>query len=225
MLNRALGLGVLEAPRPDVVDQLAAAWDGTTVQRLVQVVPDAETAELRADLEARGLRPADAWAKVWRGAEPAPELPTDLRVEEVGPERTEALGSILGVAFGLPDGVGDLFAGILGRPSWHTYMAFDGSAPVATGTLFVHGEAGALLAGATLPTHRRRGAQGAIMARRIRDGLSLGCRLFVAEAAEDRPEAPNPSYHNMVRTGFRLAYLRRNYVGGAWRRRERRGSL
>ena len=67
-------------------------------------------------------------------------------------------------------------------------------------------------AAATLPSHRRRGAQGALVARRIRDGLALGYRLFAAEAAEDGPEAPDPSYHNVLRAGFRLAYLRRSYL-------------
>jgi hypothetical protein len=54
--------------------------------------------------------------------------------------------------------------------------------------------------------------QGAMFARRIADGLALGCQWFVTETGEDRPEDPNPSYHNMLRSGFKLAYLRRNYV-------------
>ncbi|MDP8923063.1 MAG: hypothetical protein M3O34_09340 [Chloroflexota bacterium] len=66
--------------------------------------------------------------------------------------------------------------------------------------------------GATLEAYRRRGAQGAIVARRIRDGADLGCRWLVTEAVEDTPDHPNPSYHNMLRTGFRLAYQRPNYV-------------
>ena len=78
----------------------------------------------------------------------------------------------------------------------------------------MHGRAGALQAAATLPSHRRRGAQGALVARWIRDGLALGCRFFAAEAAEDTPESPNRSYHNLLRAGFRLAYLRRNYAPG-----------
>ena len=66
--------------------------------------------------------------------------------------------------------------------------------------------------GCTLESHRNRGAQGALFARRIQDGLLLGCKWFVTETGEDTPDSPNPSYRNMLRTGFELAYLRRNYV-------------
>jgi hypothetical protein len=50
------------------------------------------------------------------------------------------------------------------------------------------------------------------MARRIKDGLGQGCKLFVTETSQDRPENPNPSFHNMVRTGFVVAYNRPNYM-------------
>ena len=50
------------------------------------------------------------------------------------------------------------------------------------------------------------------MAQRIRDGMALGCRWLITETGEDTPEHPNPSYHNMLRTGFKLAYHRANYM-------------
>ena len=65
---------------------------------------------------------------------------------------------------------------------------------------------------ATRPSHRRRGAQGALLARRIRDAADLGCRWLVTETGEDLPERPNPSFRNMLRTGFELAYQRANYL-------------
>ena len=51
-----------------------------------------------------------------------------------------------------------------------------------------------------------------MMARRLVDGARLGCQWFVTETSEDLPERPNPSYHNMVRMGFQLAYQRPNYL-------------
>jgi hypothetical protein len=83
---------------------------------------------------------------------------------------------------------------------------------VATGALYLRAGIGYLSLGATLPSHRRRGAQGAIMARRIADATALGCRWLVTETFEDSPQHPNPSYHNMLRTGFVPAYRRPNYV-------------
>lgn len=100
----------------------------------------------------------------------------------------------------------------IGRPGWRHYLAFDGDQAVATGALNLRDHIGWLGVGSTLPSHRRRGAQGALMARRVRDGISLGCRWLVTETGEDLPARPNPSYHNMLRTGFTLAYQRLNYV-------------
>jgi hypothetical protein len=76
----------------------------------------------------------------------------------------------------------------------------------------VKGATGWVGFGATLPSHRKRGGQGAIMARRIAEGIDLGCKWLVTETGEDSPERPNPSYHNMLRTGFQLAYQRPNYI-------------
>jgi len=42
--------------------------------------------------------------------------------------------------------------------------------------------------------------------------MALGCKWFVTETGEETADEPNPSYHNMLRSGFELAYLRPNYV-------------
>ena len=73
-------------------------------------------------------------------------------------------------------------------------------------------EVGYLAGAGTLPAARRRGGQGAIMVRRIREALALGCRWLVTETFLDTPEHPNPSLHNMLRTGFQIAYERPNYI-------------
>jgi hypothetical protein len=212
MLNRVLGLGLLEPATAATIARLTSPWRDAAVRYLVQVVPEAETPDLRRALEARGLVRRDNWAKVWRGAEPPLEAATDLRIEPIGPAWRSAYAEVMRAAFGLAPEHAAFFEGVVGRDGWLTYLAFDGEQPVAAAALFVHDGVGALAGGATLPSHRRHGAQGALMARRIRDGLALGCRGFMAEAQEDTPEAPNPSYRNMLRSGFQLAYLRRNYV-------------
>lgn len=50
------------------------------------------------------------------------------------------------------------------------------------------------------------------MSKRIKDAVELGCRWLVTETGEDLPEHPNPSFHNMLRTGFELAYQRPNFI-------------
>lgn len=69
--------------------------------------------------------------------------------------------------------------------------------------------------GATLPAHRRCGGQGAIVVRRIEDAVALGCRLLTTATGEAVEGDPQHSYHNILRAGFRPAYLRENYTGAA----------
>lgn len=212
MLNRVVGLGLREPVTDEVLDSVERLYRGERFRFMVQPSPAVLSEELHARLEARGLPRMDNWVKMIRGAEPPPEVSTDLRVEQVGREHARACAEVLCSAFGMPPEFGAFVVNLVGRPGWQHYLAFDGDTPVATGALYVHGEVGEVTFGGTLESHRGRGGQGAIMARRIRDAIELGCRWIVTETGEDTPEQPNPSYRNMVRTGFRVTYLRPNYI-------------
>lgn len=74
------------------------------------------------------------------------------------------------------------------------------------------GDVGWLGFGATLESHRGQGSQSAIFARRIRAAADLGVKLLITETGEELPDRPNPSYRNMLRAGFRLAYPRQNWL-------------
>ena len=84
--------------------------------------------------------------------------------------------------------------------------------PIAGAALYQHEGVADLWGAATIPEYRGRGAQGALMVRRINDAAAVGCRWLVSETVEETAENPNPSYHNMLRLGFEIAYLRPNYV-------------
>jgi hypothetical protein len=213
LLNRVIGLGVMEPATEVMVDDIVALYRQAGIQNFaVQVSPSVQPADLPAWLEARGLPRRDNWAKVYREVEPPPPIPTDLRIECIGLEHAEAFAGVACTAFGMPDTLRPWVAATVGRPGWRHYLAWAGDLPVATGALFIRDGVGWLGVASTLPSHRRRGAQGAIMAQRIRDGAELGCRWLITETGEDLPSRPNPSYHNMVRTGFELAYQRPNYI-------------
>jgi hypothetical protein len=64
----------------------------------------------------------------------------------------------------------------------------------------------------TLSDYRGLGAQGALVTRRLNDAIDSGCTMAVVETAEDTPDKPSPSFRNMLKYGFDLAYHRANYV-------------
>jgi hypothetical protein len=84
--------------------------------------------------------------------------------------------------------------------------------PVAVAALFVHERAAWLGAAATLESHRRQGAQGAMFARRIADALDQGARVLTTETAPDWPDLPGESLRNAARAGFHPAYERPSWI-------------
>lgn len=214
MLNRVIGLGVHAPASGSDLDHALGRFRTAGVTRyFVHLTPGAEPPTLAGDLEARGLEQyRRSWAKfVWAGG----GLPTPhpgLRVSLAGPEHAESFAKIVASAFGMPPLLEPLLAALVGRERWRIYLCFDGDTPFAAGALFVHDAAAWLGFGATLTSHRGRGGQTAILAQRVRDALALGCRHVVTETGEEVPDQPQISYRNIVRTGFRVHYVRRNYV-------------
>jgi hypothetical protein len=213
LYNRILGLGVGEPASEDMLDEAIALFQQAGCRNyLAQVSPLAQPAQIPQWLAARGFKPSSNWAKMIRGNQPAPAISTSLRVEKIGPAQADAFADVVQPAFEIPPAGRPLEKGFVGRPGWHHYLAFAGEKPVAAAAMYVKGELAWLGFAATHKKYRRRGGQGAMFARRIQDGLALGVKWFVTETGEDTAENPNPSYHNMLRSGFQLAYLRRNYV-------------
>lgn len=211
--NRIVGLGVGDAATESVLDDAIGILQNAGCKNfMAQISPLAQPSQIPDWLIARGFTKGRNWAKVYRGNESAPSVPTDLRIELIRKEQADAFADVALTAFGMPEELRLLVGGNVGRPGWHHYLAFDGKKPVSAAAMFVKENIGWLGFGSTLESHRKRGGQGALFARRIQDGVSLGCNWFVTETGEDTPEDPNPSYHNMLRTGFKLAYMRPNYI-------------
>lgn len=211
--NRVIGLGLETPAGPDAIDAFTGAFEAADVRRfMVQLCPDARPNALKEWLEARGFYHHNNWVKLWRDVSPIDPGPSDLRVERIGREHAGEFARILGVGFGYPETLAPWSRAKAGAAGWRHYLAFDGDTPVATGALLPRGDTAWLGMAATLGSHRGRGAQSALIARRVADAASLGCRFVVTETAEETPARPAPSYRNLTRLDFQVAYLRPNFV-------------
>jgi GNAT superfamily N-acetyltransferase len=212
-LNRIVGLGLDGPVSPADLDEIITRYTDAGVARFfVQVNPAAEDGGLRSLLVDRGFEHYNNWVKLHRGVAPVSDVSTDLTVRLIGADRADAFGRNVAECFGWPEDVGGWVADLVGRQGWRHYMAFDGPKPVATGSLYSRGGYAWIDFATTLPDYRGRGAQSAILAQRITDAATLGCRTVAVETAEETPEKPAPSYRNMVRHGFRQSFLRPNYI-------------
>jgi len=213
LFNRTIGLGVRVPATRESVDALIAKYRASGVTRFgIQLSPAARPADVSGWLTAHGLQVSDSWTKVYMPHDAGRAADTDLRITRIDAGLADRFADVACTAFGMPPALRPFIGATIGKAGWHHYIAWDGPEAAAVGALFVKGDVGWLGIGATLPAYRRRGAQGALMARRIADGAALGCRWFTSETGQDLPDKPNSSFHNMLRTGFSVAYHRPNYM-------------
>jgi hypothetical protein len=214
LFNRTVGLGLAHPADRETVDRVVERYDRAGLDRyFLQIDPWAAPQDLSDWMCAAGLEPYHrAWAKFERGCEPAPGASTDLQVREIGPEHAEDFGRIAAVGFELEKVWIPALAGLVGRPGWHVYLSFENDRPAGCGALRIHDGVGWLDWAATLPEFRRRGSQGALIARRISDGISLRCEAFATSTGEEVDGDAQHSYHNIERFGFRRTHARANWV-------------
>lgn len=208
--NRVGYLDVTEPVREDAVDRAIAAFDKAGVKNWIVHV--AQGADALAQIcAARGLTPHPrTWAKFVRNAKPAPNVTTSIGIHEIGPDQAQAFGATVAAGFGMPPFVGEWLAAVVGRPNWRCFLGLDGDTPVAAGALYTANNVGWLGAGATLASHRKRGAQSALLAARINAAAHDGCRLVTTETGIPQDGEAGPSSANIQRAGFTIVYPRPN---------------
>jgi GNAT superfamily N-acetyltransferase len=208
MFNHVFGLGLDRPAGEDDLARLAEAYGGGVHH--VALSPAARPSDLGDRLAARGYAPGYGWVKFRRGVEPLPAPATDLRVIEADGRHARAFGAIIAEAFDLPAFAADWLAALPGRAGWSCLVALDGTTPVSAGGLHVAGGVGWVAFGATLPAHRGRGGQTAILAARIARAAELGCVALAVETGAREPGRVEASYRNIVAAGFEPRYLRPN---------------
>ena len=230
MFNRVMGVGLDDGPDPDgvggaAVDRAAKHYGSLGVRRwMVQLLPHLQGPGFEDRVRPRGVVRLRGWTKHLGPASLRITATTELRlcaldeveiVGEKGEGPEEVWAGIVIRNFGLPEAFAPWLAALGRRDRWRLYLALDGPTPVATAALFLcdspAGRFGQLTFGSTLPDHRGRGAQSALVARRIHDARALGAEWIVSETDEDLPDRPNPSYRNLVRLGLPAVYVRGNW--------------
>jgi GNAT superfamily N-acetyltransferase len=154
------------------------------------------------DLSAHGYTPGYALMKFERDDAPAPAVDTQLRIEKTLDE--EAFTCVCAEGTGLNDSP----CGFVGAPGFHCFIAWDGDEPASCAALYLDSEIAWLGVAVTRPEFRGRGGQRALLSARIDAARALGVRRLTTETGERVPDKPDQSYRNILRAGFREAYLR-----------------
>lgn len=179
----------------------------------LQIAPGRRAPALEGRARALGLKPIErVWVKFSRDAVPAPTPRTDLDIAEATTGDAMDFGRAVAAGFGMPDALAPWLAALVGRAGWHAYIARSDGKPAGGAAMFVSRERAWLGIGAVQAAARRKGGQSALLARRIADGLESGVRWFATETGKPLPGEPHPSFSNIQRAGFHIAYERPNWT-------------
>ena len=213
-LNRALGLG-LTAPVSDRLlnDLLSLLAAGRSPRFFIPVAPINGHAKLQDALASNGVRHYNNWVRLSRTVSGIPDdAATNLEVRQIDRRSAGIFGEIVATAFGYPPSVAALPGQAVGRPGWRHYLAYASGTPIASAAMYVSGETAWFGFAATDAPHRKRGAQRALVIRRLADAAALGCSHVSVETAEDGVVKDAPSFRNLRRLGFEIVYTRPNYL-------------
>ena len=212
-LNRIVGWGEGSQGSVENLKRLLDLYRRAGVPRVfLQLHPSLVDSPAGRAAQECGFVHYNNWVKLYREVEPLTGVRSDLKVEGIGPERAEAFAAIVTECFDWDQRLRPWIGSVVGRPNWYAYLAYEGDRAAATGAFYRSGEYAWVDMAATLPDFRGRGAQTLLMQRRIEDAIKLGCKHLVVETAQETPERSAPSYRNMLRYGFQVAYVRPNYL-------------
>ena len=215
IFRRACGLGVGAPARESDVAEVMWHMDELDEPYVVAVAPHAKPLLLSGWLEARGFTRGYAFMKFSCSTSVSADVPTDLDIDVIGPEHGLAFGRVVCTGFGLPETVAHWLAQLAGRERWVCLLGSANGVPAAAAATYVEGTHAWLGLGATLPEFRRRGGQGALLWRRLKEAATRGALTAVTETGERVADRPSNSYRNILRCGFQEMYLRQNYISPA----------
>jgi hypothetical protein len=213
-LNRVIGLGVLQpATAASVADVIDAFVEIGSPRFFVPIAPVPGAQSLAARFERAGARHYNNWVRLHRSLASIPDAGAgQLTVQQIGASEAGTFGTIVATGFGYPPAIASIASQTVGRPQWQHYLVYDGATAVGAAAMHLAGEAAWFGFAATAATHRGRGAQSALIVRRLADAASAGCRWVSVETAEDTVQKDAPSFRNLRRLGFEVAYVRPNYL-------------
>lgn len=213
-LTQSFSLGMSTTADAKQLDELDAFFIERGAEPFYEVSPLAD-ASLLPLLGGRGFRPVELTSVLYRPLcdreLPASSPDARVMVRPIdGRSAAEAAHWAATAAQGWASESPELgeFVRALGRVNAsaagnHCFLAELDGVAIGTGAMSVY-EGVAMLAGAsTIPTERRRGAQRALLAARLRFAVESGCDLAMMGAAPG-----SPSQRNAERQAFRIAYTR-----------------
>jgi GNAT superfamily N-acetyltransferase len=213
LFNRVLGLGLRRPFDAGTVAAVAALFGDHDGPWGLELAPLALHEHVRALLKQLRLRRSLPTAMLAMDCrELDRQQPAAWRVERVGADHAALAAEVVERVFGISASVARILRRAPSSAEFGQWVAFDGARPVAACLTHVRGDTAWFGWSATLPSHRGRGLQSALLQQSVRDAGERGCRWITAETATGTADAPDASFRNMKRFGFVELYRRHGYL-------------
>jgi GNAT superfamily N-acetyltransferase len=206
--NRIHVCGTEPGLSPDGLSRLAQQFADAGVRRFfVWLSPGPAMDTIRSWLLAAGFSRImwSGYPTLYRAGLEAVQYNSELEIREVSPREIAQARDQLG------DTMWREYELSAGKEGFFHFMAFDASRPVAIGALAVFEGLGYLNSAATTESDRKRGAQQALIARRIEKARTIGCSALVVETLTMLEH----SLRNLQRAGFQQAFEKEVYEWSA----------
>lgn len=211
--NRVVGLDLDGPPDRKTIEAIVDSFEQAMIPRFcLQLAPLVTVGPTITAVTDVGFAPAHNWVRLVRDVTSPGPSSTKLRIEEIGLDLAATFGQILAGGFGWNADLVLPVMAMVGVPKWKFYLAYLNDHPIGTAILVTDDKIGWLGFATTMPEARGHGTQSALIARRILDARTAGCEVLTAETAEQEPKEEEPSYRNILRSGFEVGYIRPNYL-------------
>lgn len=203
-MNRVYLCGTEAGMDSDSIRRLIDLFAREGIERFfVWLSPGPDMDKVRGWLEGHGLNRIGhiGYPTLYRETGSPVQFNTDLEVRQVSREE------IAGARDQLGETLWPEYADTAGMAGFFHYMAFDGNRPVAIAALAVFEDLGYLMAARTAESDRKRGAQQALIAKRVERAGQIGCAMLVSETLTMLEH----SHRNLQRAGFVEAFEKEVY--------------
>jgi GNAT superfamily N-acetyltransferase len=208
-LNRTWLPGQMTAATSDSIAAVLQHARSKGVARLLIHCPTWATPE---GFRIVGARVVSPMIKLYQRVNATAFSASPFRIQVVGTADRQRFGEVAARGNDAPPFMADGFNSTIGQAGWRHYLAFEGDVPVAAAAVRFHRDVAWCCFAGTLPAYRGRGAQRALLARRVSDAAAHGCQWVTCESLPDRPGIRSVSLANMLATGFSRAYERPSFI-------------
>ena len=212
--NKVVALGLDHGPDARAMDVIEQEWQarGEPVRIELSTLADPRVG---ADLTGRGYQLAGFENVLGLSLDVLTSPPASgVRIEPVSADTDSAWMTVMLDGFGVPDEgppaeqhdrslIEGLFRDMADARHFSRYLATVDGVPVGAASLRLDGTVAQLCGAATLPAHRRKGVQSALLASRLVIARNAGCEIGVVTT-----QPGSKSAQNADRRGFRLLYAR-----------------